>query len=343
MNNIQAPSQTIARQIENINLPETLDPANIQQNFNQGISSVTNNIESVKETVGNTLNEFSSKNVIDASSDFLESNSIIAKFAFLILVLIVFMFLLNLGMMLIGYFTQPSNNPYLVKGTINGNESGIISQDPKNSNSIIIKRSNNQTKGIEFTWSVWLSISAVPNDYNYRHIFSKGDLTKSVNGIYNINGPGMYLVKDENTPTKANLRIVMDTVVSETPNANTFVENTYVDVKNIPLNKWVNVTFRVENKIMDVYVNGTISNRLVFNNVPLQNYNDVQLCNDGGFTGKMSNLRYFNYSLNIFEINTLVLGGPNLKPGQISANINNVSDPTFSYISNMWYTPNRAM
>ena len=343
MNNIQAPSQTIARQIENMNLPETLNPANIQQNFNEGLATVSNNVASVKETIGNTLNEFSSKNVMDASTEFLESNSIIAKFAFLILVLIVFMFILNLGMMLIGYFTQPSNNPYLVKGIINGNESGTISQDPKNTNSIIIKRSNNQTKGIEFTWSVWLIISSIPTDDKYYHIFSKGDTTKSSNGIYNINGPGMYLVKDKDIATKANLRIVMDTVVSETPDSNTFVPNTYVDVKNIPLNKWFNVTFRVENKVMDVYVNGTISNRLVFTNVPLQNYNDILLCQNSGFTGKMSNLRYFNYSLNIFEINTLVLGGPNLKPGQISANINNVSDPTFSYISSMWYTPNRAM
>jgi hypothetical protein len=343
MNNVQAPSQTIARQIENINIPETLNPANIQENLNQSIATVSNNIESVKETVGNTLNEFSSTNAVNASTEFLESNSIIAKFAFLILVLIVFMFILNLGMMLIGYFTQPSNNPYLVKGTINGNESATISQDPKNTNSIIIKRSNNQIKGIELTWSAWLLISAIPSDDNYHHIFSKGDLTKNTNGIYNINGPGMYLVKDKDSSTKANLRIVMDTVVSETPNANTFVPNTYVDVKNIPLNKWFNVTFRIENKIMDVYVNGTISNRLIFTNVPLQNYNDIHLCNDGGFTGKMSNLRYFNYSLNIFEINTLVLGGPNLKPGQISANINNLSDPTFSYISSMWYTPNRYM
>jgi hypothetical protein len=94
---------------------------------------------------------------------------------------------------------------------------------------------------------------------------------------------------------------------------------------------------------MDVYVNGTISNRLVFENVPLQTYNDIQLCQNGGFKGQLSNLRYFSYSLNIFEITTIVLGGPNLKPGQLASNINNISDPTFSYISNMWYAPNRSM
>jgi hypothetical protein len=318
MNNVQGPSQTIARQIENINLPESLTPANIQKNLNEGIATISNNIESAKQTIGNnietakqtignTLNDFSSKSVLDASSEFLESNSIIAKCAFIILVLILFMFLLKLGIMLIGYFTQPSNNPYLVKGTISGNVSATISQDPKNDNSILIKRSNNKSKGLEFSWSIWLFLSETPKDEDkkkYQHIFNKGDLTVNTDGVFNINGPGMYLVKDE---TKVNIRIIMDTVTSSTPDANSFTPNTYVDVQNVPLKKWVNITFRVENKIMDVYVNGTISNRLVFENVPLQTYNDIQLCQNGGFNGQLSNLRYFNYSLNIFEINTLVL------------------------------------
>jgi hypothetical protein len=344
MNNVQGPSQTIARQIENINLPESLTPANIQKNLNDGIETISNNIESAKQTIGNTLNDFSSKSVIDASSEFLESNSIIAKCAFVILVLILFMFILKLGIMLIGYFTQPSNNPYLVKGMTSGNISGTISQDPKNNDSILIKRSNNKSKGLEFSWSIWLFISGTPTDDSvYQHIFSKGDLKKNSSGIFNTNGPGMYLVKDTNTPTKANIRIIMDTVSKETPIANTVTENTYVDVKNVPLNKWVNITFRIENKIMDVYVNGTISNRLVFENVPLQTYHDIQLCQNGGFKGQLSNLRYFSYSLNIFEINALVLGGPDLRPGQLASNINNISDSTFSYISNMWYAPNRSM
>ena len=348
MNNNQGPSQTIARQLENIKLPEALTPANIQQNLNEGIATVSNNIETVKENIGNTLNEFSSKNVVNASSDFLESNSIIAKFAFLILVLIVFMFLLNLGIMLIGYFTQPSTNPYLVKGTISGTESATITQDPKNSSSIIIKRSNNQSKGIEFTWSVWLLIDSINNDNNYHHIFSKGDVKKMTdsdtgnNTINTINGPGVYFIRNSNENTKANLKIIMD-VLPNGINSDTDLEKSSIDVKNIPLKKWFNLTFRIENKIMDVYVNGTISNRKIFDNVPLQNYYDVHVCQNSGFNGKLSNLRYFSYSLNIFEINTLVLGGPNLQPGQISSNINKVPDPTFSYISNMWYAPNRNM
>jgi hypothetical protein len=38
---------------------------------------------------------------------------------------------------------------------------------------------------------------------------------------------------------------------------------------------------RVENTLMDVYVNGTITSTK-FTAVPKQNYNDVQICQNGG-------------------------------------------------------------
>jgi hypothetical protein len=195
---------------------------------------------------------------------------------------------------------------------------------------------------------VWLLIDSINNDAKYHHIFSKGDVKKMTdsdsgrNTINNINGPGVYFIRNSNENTKSNLKIIMD-VLPNGINDDTDLEKSSIDVTNIPLKKWFNLTFRLENKIMDVYVNGTISNRKIFENVPLQNYYDVQVCQNSGFNGKLSNLRYFSYSLNIFEINTLVLGGPNLQPGQISSNINKVPDPTFSYISNLWYTTNRSV
>jgi hypothetical protein len=339
MNNQPTTMQTIGNQLSK--LPETFNTANIKESVSTGMNNVTDTINSVKENVSNTLNEFSSKSVVNASSDFLQSNSIIARFAFIILVLIGFMFLLNLGVMLIGYFTQPGNNPYIVQGTLNGNSAGIVSQDPKNSDSILIKRSDNQTSGIEYTWSVWLHINELPIDNKFNHIFNKGDrLNKDSNGVFMNNGPGLYLKKDSDNITGV-LRVFMDTVVMKETNDTTYDENTYVDIKNIPLKKWFNVTIRVQNKVLDVYVNGTISNRLIFNSVPKQNYYDINLCQNGGFSGTMSNLRYFSYALSIFEINTIVLGGPNLKPGKITSNITNISDPTFSYLSSIWYIPNR--
>ena len=286
---------------------------------------------------------------MDAGYEFLQSNSIIAKFAFIILVLIGFMFLLNLGIRLISYFIQPNNSPYLVVGTISGSEGGgVIKQNPKDKKSVLIKRSVNQTKGIEFTWSTWLYIeglpseSSIPTTEKYNHIFNKGDnSTVNSNGIFLNNAPGLYLKRDDTDNTRGILRVYMDTVVSSNSVNDTRDTNTYVDVQNVPLKKWFNVIVRLENKILDVYVNGTISNRLVLNNVPKQNYYDVNVCQNGGFSGKLSNLRYFNYALTVFDINTIVLGGPNLKPGAFSSDGNTITDPTSSYLSTAWYSSNR--
>ena len=335
--------QTIQDQFQK--LPETINVANIQNSVNTGVTNLTDSINTIKTNVSNSLNDFSSKDTLEAGNEFLQSNSIIAKFAFIVLILIGFMFLLNLGISLIGYFIQPSSSPYLVVGTISGKESGIIKQNPKDKKSVLIKRSENQTKGIEFTWSTWLYIESLPTDTTtYNHIFNKGDVNdsnKNSNGIFLNNAPGLYLKRDDTDNTRGILRVYMDTVVSTNSANDTRDTNTYIDIHNVPLKNWFNVVVRLENKILDVYVNGTISNRLVLNNVPKQNYYDVNVCQNGGFSGKLSNLRYFNYALTIFDINTIVLGGPNLKPGAFSSDGNNVTEPTFSYLSTAWYSSNR--
>jgi hypothetical protein len=302
--------QTIKDQFQK--LPETINAANIQNTVNTGVTNLTDGINNIKTNVSNSLNQFSSKNTMDAGNEFLQTNSIIAKFAFIILVLIGFMFLLNLGISLIGYFIQPNNSPYLVIGTVSGKESGIIRQNPKDKKSVLIKRSENQTKGIEFTWSTWLYITQLPDvSTTYNHIFNKGDnSTVNSNGIYLNNAPGLYLKRDDTDNTRGILRVYMDTVVSSNSANDIRDTNTYVDVHNVPLKNWFNVVIRLENKILDVYVNGTISNRLVLNNVPKQNYYDVNVSQNGGFSGKLSNLRYFNYALSYTEIDSLMREGP---------------------------------
>jgi hypothetical protein len=110
-------------------------------------------------------------------------------------------------------------------------------------------------------------------------------------------------------------------------------KNKTIDIDNIPIRKWVHVAIRMQNLVLDVYVNGVVSSRLILNNVPKQNYNDVYICQSGGFAGKLSNLRYLSYAMNVFEINNVVLGGPNLK----------VTDSTskssgYTYLSTSWYT-----
>lgn len=108
-----------------------------------------------------------------------------------------------------------------------------------------------------------------------------------------------------------------------------------MDISGIPVGKWFHVALRMENKIMDVYVNGMISGRFIFENVPKQNYYGVYACQNNGFSGMLSNLRYFDYALNVSEINNIILSGPNLTSSKL-ANKNNSTNYSF-YLSNLWY------
>jgi hypothetical protein len=310
-----------------MNIPQTNTGAiKIPEAVTTGFNNIGNTINAAKTNLINSIGQFSQQTQagIGASTQFLQSNTIVAKIAFLILVLIAFLFLLNLGIMLISYFTSPAANPYLIRGMIDGTYSMVVPQDPKNKSALPIDRSNNQSKGLEFTWSFWIYINELSNDtQKYQHIFNKGDNT--YNATTNIssvnNGPGVYL-----GPGNNNLHIVMDTVDGTD-------SNNVIDIDNIPIRKWVHVAIRMQNLIMDVYVNGVVSSRLILQNVPKQNYNDVYICQNGGFSGKLSNLRYITYAMNVFEINNVVLSGPNLK---VSDNSSKLGE--YTYLSTSWYT-----
>jgi hypothetical protein len=237
----------------------------------------------------------------------------------IVLVLLVFTIVTNI----MAAKAYPSN-PMVVKGLSNGNSMLVIPQD-----SVPITRSQNQT-GIEFSWSVWLNITNLDNaPGQYKHIFSKGDNDASANNSgMNApnNSPGLYIAPDSNS-----LVVVMNTF-------NTIDEQIQID--DIPLKKWLHVLIRVENRFLDVYVNGSLAKRKLLASVPKQNYGNIYVAMNSGFNGYMSNLQYFDYALQPGPITALVEKGPNLKASSASAqNAMNVNPPYFSLL---WYFQNSA-
>ena len=83
-------------------------------------------------------------------------------------------------------------------------------------------------------------------------------------------------------------------------------------VEDVPLNKWINVMIRVENTTVDVYINGTITKRHELSGVPFQNYGNVYMSMNGGFSGYTSNLWYWDYGLGTSHIQSIVDQGPNM-------------------------------
>ena len=112
---------------------------------------------------------------------------------------------------------------------------------------------------------------------------------------------------------------------------NSIIEEIKVD--DLPLNKWVSVMIVCDNLTIDVYINGTIARRHILKSVPRQNYGDVWVNMNGGFNGYLSDLQYYNYSLGVSKIQSIVNSGPNLK-ASTSSGISSNSPP---YLSMRWF------
>jgi hypothetical protein len=263
-------------------------------------------MESGKISEGATnFNDFSSNKYVNGTKEFLESNSLVAKIAFLFLVLIGFILALKLGVSILNWFFSYGSDPYMFNGMVDAKQLMVIPQDPSESEGRTIIRSINENEGIEFTWSVWMFIDDLQyNEGRYKHIFHKGNdnnlLSNSPSGINEPNNaPGLYLAPNSNT-----LVVIMNTF-------NNITEK--VSIPNIPVNKWVCIQVRLQGRTMDVYINGKLTRRLIMNGVPKQNYDDVYVAMNGGFSGYLSNLRYYDYALGTTEINRIVTKGPNLQ------------------------------
>ena len=271
---------------------------------------------------------------VSGSKDFLESNTLIAKTAFLLLVIILFFVLLRICISLLSWLLAPSQNMTLVNGMADATLPIIISQDPSSQASMPIIRSVNQTDGIEFTWSIWMFIKPVAtSSTDMSHVFSKGLYNSgSIGACYNKSGssnnaPGLYL-SGANT-----LEVLMDTTT--TPACNT-ATNAPITIDNMPINKWFNVVIRLTNNVMDVYINGRLTQRKTFTDgVPNQNYDDVYICQNGGFNGYIADLKYYNSSIGTSEINSIISSGPNT-----SINTSNLKNNVPPYLSGNWYDNN---
>ena len=276
---------------------------------------------------GSPFANFSLSKYTDASTEFLESNSLVAKLSFLLMVVFVFFVLLKLLSALMSYFLNKSNfNPTkLIDGMVNANQVFEFKQSPSDPASKTIYRSDNKTTGIEFTWSTYLFIRDLDDTShtNLYHVFHKGNNSIDTSSGLNSpnNSPGLYIDKSDNS-----FKVVMNTFTS--------VMET-IKVPNIPRNKWINVIIRCQNRKIDIYINGLIAQSYELSAVPKQNYGNVYVAQNGGFPGYISNLWYYNYALTIGEIQRLNYSGPSTVAANISGSFDKKTDP--DYLSLRWY------
>lgn len=307
-----------------------------------GLQQINNELTKLK-------NRFFSSS--DSSSTYDQSNGIIAKFSFVLLVLIVFVILFQIIANILYYVYAPVKSPYLINGMIDGKESVEIAQDPSKSNYIL--RSKNEKNGIEFSWSSWIYIDTMSyKEGELKHIYHKGekqitfdeiqdgdngendendemdknDLDKNYDVMpglnYPHNSPGVYLAPNSNT-----LFIYFNTY-------NALLEK--IEIPNIPMQKWFSLIIRGKDKILDIYINGVVTKRHLLSGVPKQNYGKIYAGLNGGFGGFLSNLRYFNYAVKTKDIDDILKQGINTKILNKKPGRNDSSNA--NYLSSSWYS-----
>jgi hypothetical protein len=263
--------------------------------------------------------------MMEIITNILFSTSVIYRLLYIVILILIFYVSLRVLIWFLARYYQPASEPMLVTGIQGARKKRQIKQNPKYRESMTIIRSVNQSKGVEFTWNIWIKIdglNGVPPDGPY-HIFHKGSkkIDARTNFARPLNAPGLYISNKKN-----DLIILMDTF------AKPGVE---IKIPNIPLYKWFHVSIQVKGSLLDVFINGDIVKRHTLTSVVKQNYGDVHIgCNaEAIWNGYISNLQYFNRAIHKQQLMDIVNKGPNME----NASTPNISPP---YLSGRFYSDN---
>ena len=189
----------------------------------------------------------------------------------------------------------------IVNNNKNKNNQNIIIDTPVNAfgmrnNNFTIKNSD---LGLEFSYSVWIYIQDWT--HGWKNIFVKGSGSPSSStpdqpASSQLRAPGLWLYPDTNS-----LHARINTYASP---------NEGCDIKNIPLQKWVHIAYVLNNRTVDMSIDGKLERSCVLRGVPKLNDSDLVVCDNNGFFGKISNLVYYKYALKPEDVHNIYSDGP---------------------------------
>ncbi len=176
---------------------------------------------------------------------------------------------------------RSKESPFIITNPINAFK--------KNNKPVIKKRVPYPVDGLAFTYSLWIYIADWNYNFgNWKNIFVKGD--------DNMRAPGLWLYPKTNS---LHARINTHADVNEG-----------CDIKNIPLQKWVHIVYVLNNRTVDIYIDGKLERSCVLRGVPVLNNMPVQVGYGGGFYGQIAKMQYFTRALLPSEVTEIYSEGP---------------------------------
>lgn len=215
------------------------------------------------------------------------SGSTVGKFFFAI-----FAIIFTIGLMYVIYITiryinaKNKANPVVVNDVIDADVARPAFALPE------------VTMGLNQAFSTWIYIK----DFNYKFGEYKNILWKGNpgSGSDSKHTPSLWLY-----PLTNSLKVVTSTQDSSA------VES--CDIPNIPLMTWVHICYVLNNRTVDIYINGKLERSCALRNLPVINDSSVYMTMgspNAGFYGKVGKTQYFTKSLLPTDVMTLYQQGP---------------------------------
>jgi hypothetical protein len=162
------------------------------------------------------------------------------------------------------------------------------------------------TKGMNHSFSTWIYVK----DWNYKFgqyksILWKGNPSNNATTaqsptVGNNHCPSLWLY-----PLTNSLKVVTST------SASSGVES--CDIQNIPLMAWVHIVYVLNNRTVDIYINGKLERSCALMGIPSITNDPVYITTGSpqpGFYGKMGKTVYFTYPLLPNDVANLYQQGP---------------------------------
>jgi hypothetical protein len=162
------------------------------------------------------------------------------------------------------------------------------------------------TEGMNHTFSTWIYVK----DWNYKfgqykNILWKGNPPSSSThadtpNVGNIHCPSIWLY-----PLTNSLKVVTSTSAPEQ------VES--CDIQNIPLMTWVHIVYVLNNRAVDIYINGKLERSCALRGIPTITNDPVYITSgkpQAGYYGKIGKTQYFTKALLPNEVANSYQQGP---------------------------------
>jgi hypothetical protein len=153
-------------------------------------------------------------------------------------------------------------------------------------------------EGDSWSYSFWIFIS----DYDYLYNQTKSILTTGQTNGSSV-APGVFL-----GPQNSDLVIKVNTI--QEPSSEITFNGEDLVVRDLPLQRWICVVVTYSNSIVSLYLNGKLTKSKQLNS-PAVNLNStrVSITPNGGFSGQISNVQYYNHELSPYDIYRIYILG----------------------------------